>query len=153
MKRQAERAKRVSQSKPRRNWSLITRPLLHEVHMVFAPVDRLFEQLASGWVDSEKGRPVFEDSEGVLYEATPAVRGLVSALNRILLHHKINLDLDPVLKLCNKLDANMPITPEHVNTCKALIDQCRAAYRNMDMYVVKSLVNTELIALELEKTL
>lgn len=150
MRRAAVRAKRM-EVKPRRNWSRITRPMLHEADQVFGPIDAFLKQLQSGVVDAAAGRAVFKDTEGHWYEATPAVRGFVSAFERILTHYQIELNLEPVLKLCNKLDAGMPLTLAHIAQCTSLIDQCRRAYMGMDVFVVKGIVNTELIALELEQ--
>ncbi len=151
MRREAARAKRM-EIKPRRNWAKINRPMLHEVDQVFAPIDAFLRQLITGFVYcTEAGAPVFSDMEGDLYEATPAVRGFVSAFDRITAHYQIEIDLTPIIKLCNKLDAGMPVNEAHVDLCRSLIDQCRTAYRNMDVYQVKSLVNTELIDLEFKR--
>lgn len=151
MRREAARAKRM-EFKPRRNWANMARPLLHEVNMVFAPIDAFLRQLATGVVAcAETGEPVFSDMEGDLYQATPAVRGFVSAFERILNYYGLDIDTGPIVKLCNKLDAGMPITEGAVQHCQAIIDRCRAAYREMDMYQVKSLVNTELIDLEFKR--
>lgn len=151
MRREAARAKRM-EFKPRRSWTAINRPLPHEVNMVFAPIDTFLRKLATGFIEcADNGAPIFDDVEGHAYEATPAVRGFVSAFNRILDHYSIEIDNTPIVRLCNKLDAGMPITEGAVQHCQAIIDRCRAAYRNMDVYQVKSLVNTELIDLEFKR--
>ena len=120
--------------------------------MVFEPIESFFRELASGEVKcAPNGAAIFIHPEGEAYEATPAVRGFVAALYRILDHYQVRIDLMPVLKLCNKLDACMPITPEQVTQCQEIILLCRKAYSKTDAYVVKGLVNTELIAHEFEK--
>lgn len=148
LRRQAARQKPPA---PTRRWQFSgSKPRLHEIDFVFSPVERAFSQLASGEIDSVQGRPCFVDQEGVMYELAPALRGFASALHRISAAHSLDIDFAPVLKLCNRLDASMPITPELVAQCSAIITRFRVAYQKMDMYKVGSLVNTELIALEME---
>jgi hypothetical protein len=151
MRREAARAKRM-EFKPRRSWTAINRPLPHEVNMVFAPIDAFLRKLATGVIEcAQNGAPIFDDVEGQAYEATPAVRGFVSAFNRILDHYGFEIDTTPIIRLCNKLDANMPINEMVVAHCQGIVDRCRMAYRTMDMYQVKALVNTELIDLEFKR--
>lgn len=135
-----------------RVYSRLNRPMPHEVHMVFEPIESFFRELSSGEVKcAANGAAIFIHPEGEAYEATPAVRGFIAAPYRILDHYQVRIDLMPVLKLCNKLDACMPITPEQVAQCQEIILACRKTYSKTDAYVVKGLVNTELIAHEFKK--
>lgn len=128
------------------------RPMLHEVQMVFGPAEAFLDELATGWVSCvATGEPVFKECDGNLYEAIPAMRGLVDAMERICRHYAVDLDFSPAVKLCNKLEASMPVMPENVAAARAVFDLAKAYYRKMDAYVVRGLVNTELLAYEFEK--
>lgn len=155
MNRQMRRAQakaKPNQGRRMRIYSRLNRPMPHEVHMVFEPIEAFLRELASGEVKvAANGAVIFVHPEGEAYEAVPAVRGFMAAMYRILDYYQVHIDLMPVLKLCNKLDASMPITPEHVALCQQIITLCRKAYSQMDAYQVKSLVNTELIAHEFEQ--
>ncbi len=148
LRRQA--ARQMRRASPRRWQTNGAKARLYEIDFVFSPVERAFSQLARGEIDSVQGRPCFVDQDGILYELAPALRGFASALHRIATAHALDIDFEPVFKLCKKLDASMPLSPEHVAQCEAIIATFRAAYRKMDMYKVHSIVNTELISLELE---
>lgn len=154
MNRQMRRLSlKISSTKPPRTTRFTNRPMLHEVHMAFGPVESFLDQLESGYVDCEDttGAPVIRAFDGDVYVAVPAMRVLISSLQRITNHYRMDVDFGPAIKLCNKLEANMPLTLINVQQAQSVIQLCKAAYRKMDAYVVKDLVNTELIQLELEK--
>lgn len=128
------------------------RPLLHEVNMVFAPIDGFMRQLECGEVyATSKGVIIYQDHEGECYEAIPAVRGFVEVMQKSFLHYGLELDFDPIIKLANRLEASMPITPEHVNQGKEIIQKCRDAYRKMDCTVVGSIVKTIQIRIKINE--
>ncbi len=149
MRREAARAAKRPPIQIKK-WSA-NKPMLHEVEMVFGPVDSLLNELSTGFVNSVQGKPVFKDYEGVYYEAAPALSGLISAMERIFNHYKLHIDLQHLNRLCNRLDAGMPINVELITHCQHTIALCKSAYRKMDVYNVKSIVNTELIYQEQQK--
>lgn len=150
--RRAQAKAKPPQGRKMRVYARLNRPMPHEVHMVFEPIESFLRELATGEVKcAANGAAIFLHPEGEAYEAVPAVRGFMAAMQRILDHYQLEIDLAPVLKLCNKLDACMPITPDHLRQCEQVMAACRKAYSQMDVYQVKALVNTELIAHEFEQ--
>lgn len=153
MRRQAEKISRT-QAKPAR---ARFRPssnvaMLHEIEMVFGPIEIFLEQLSTGEVQAlGTGEIIFRDPRGEVYEAVPAVRGFAAALTRICTHFGLPISDKPVIKLCNRLEACMPINPNDVEAAKAEIAKFRQAYRKMDLSVIKGLVTTELISIELDR--
>lgn len=135
-----------------RYWVTSNRPMLHEVDMVFGPIDTFIERLATGEVECDaKGRIFFRDPRGEAYEAIPAVRGFLSVWQRLNDRYDLGMDFEQATKLCNRLEAHMPIQFNEVVSLRNLIDQCRKHYMKMDVLEVKSVVNTELIAIELQQ--
>lgn len=147
MNRAARRAKAKPQARRR-----YVRPLPHEVDMVFFDIDKFFRQLSEGLVDiDEKGVLVHQSLQGEKYQTLPAIMGFMSVWRRMSNHFKLGIDVQPVEKLCKRLEFGMPITPEEVEACKAIIANLRRIYARLNAYEVKSVVNTELIALELHQ--
>lgn len=120
--------------------------------MVFFDIDKFFRQLSDGLVDvDEKGVLVQQALNGEKYQTLPAILGFMSVWRRISNHFNLGIDVQPVEKLCKRLEFSMPITPEEVQTCKDIIDVMRQVYSRLNAYEVKSIVKTELIALELHQ--
>lgn len=154
MNRQIRRAqaKAKSAKAPRIARHQLRRPLPHEVDLVFADIDRFFRLLSDGLVDvDQRGVLVQQSLEGERYETIPAVLGFTSVWRRISNNFNLNIDVSPIEKLCKRLEACMPITPGEVEHSMAIILAMRRAYSKLDLYEVKSVVNTELIALELSQ--
>lgn len=152
-RRAQEKLVRSFRTKPLKHRRVGTNtPMLHEVNMVFGPVESFLAQLATGEVNAlPSGEIIFSDYQGETYEAVPAVRGFAGALKRVCSHFNLTISDAPVVKLCNRLDACMPITPADVEAARVEVAKFREAYRKMDLVVVKGLVTTELIAIELEQ--
>lgn len=131
----------------------ITKPTFVEVMLAFRPADELLLQLRTGFVDCLKnGEPIIHDkTDDDLYILAPALRGWVDAMERIMKHHRLNMDLGPMSRLASKLEAGMPINSQHIEQCQAVVNRCRAAYKNMDIFVVKELVKTQMIAFEVDR--
>lgn len=108
-------------------------PMLHEVKRAFDPLDGLLEQLATGEVECYRGLPVLWDKEDkAYYEAVPALRSFVVAFDMILADHHMNVDSSPLIRLCNKLEAGMPITTDLLDLCVHVTNLYRTAYRKVD---------------------
>jgi hypothetical protein len=131
----------------------VNKPTFVEMMLAFRPIEDVLRTLTQGEVECmPNGTPIHTDlAENEAYQITPAMRGWVAAMERIHAHHGQNLDFGPLVRLCNKLDACMPITKANVDECKRIVATSKAAYRDMDIYTVKSLVKTEMIAFEFER--
>lgn len=120
--------------------------------MVFGPIEQFLKVLKTGVVDSEKnGIITFEDYHKERYAAIPAVRVFVGALERLCGGFNIKMSFDHIKKMCNRLDACMPITKKEVEESIESIKNMKKAYMHMDVFKVEALVKTELISLEVER--
>lgn len=77
--------------------------------------------------------------------------GPVDAMLARLAEGWMQLDLDPVRKIVARLRYSTPIPPELVAQAQAVADQCKRAYRRMDLHEVGSVVKTQLIVNEAEQ--
>lgn len=127
------------------------RPMLHEVHSVFDPVEQLLKELGTGMVScDERGVPIIKPVVGQYCQAAPALLPLINALSAACAHYQIEIDFSPAIKLTNRLDCGMPITPELVGQAKAVFRLAKQAYMRMDACVVKSFSITEQIKIAVE---
>lgn len=132
----------------------IVRPTLPQILEAFRLPDQIFNQLATGEIESIKGVPCFRDltsTEHVWYAIAPAMEGWTSLWQRLIRRYGLAIDLRPVEIVSRRLDTGAPVTPEEIGSARRVIDECRKAYRRMDVYVVGSLVKTEQIAQQFER--
>lgn len=132
----------------------IVRPTLPQILEAFRLPDQIFNQLATGEIESIKGVPCFRDltsAEHVWYAIAPAMEGWISLWQRLVRRYALAIDLRPVEIICRRLDTGSPVTPEEIEAARHVIDECRTSYRRMDVYVVGSLVKTEQIAQQFER--
>ena len=129
----------------------IQRPTLVEVHHAFYLIDAVFNDLKGGEISVSDDGPVFKDElDGRWYPICDALAGWVDIWARLVRRYNLTINLAPLLQIENALRTDAEITPELVDACLAVIEQCRRAYRGMDMQVVKSIRKTTLIAIEAE---
>lgn len=127
------------------------RPHIIQVMRIFEPVDRIFEQLESDgtiMVDS-RGRAVFEDGSGQYHETSPAILGWIELWERMKAKGGLALDLEPLRKLCRKLDLDTVLMEDDVANAKATINECRRLFRGMDTVAVAGMVRDQQIAIEI----
>lgn len=132
----------------------VVRPTLPQQLEAFRLPDQIFAHLATGEIESIKGVPCFIDhteSSGTWYAIAPAMEGWLSLWRRLCRRYVLAIDLYPIEIIARRLDTGAPITPEEIDAARRVIDQCRKAYRGMDVYVVGSLVKTEQIAQQFER--
>jgi hypothetical protein len=113
----------------------------------FGAIDAMMQRLAEGWTHEIDGRAAFRDPvSGQWYEIAPALDGWIALWERLDRHYTLLLDLDPMRTISARLAAGEDIPPELVDAAVALVTACKRAYRRMDMYEVKTIVRTQLIA-------
>ena len=128
----------------------IIKPWLHEIHLVFAPIDAVFDQLKSGEIlCDDKGVPIFKDFEGQLYELCPAIEGWIETWEALSRNFRFHLDLEPLKKLNKKLEYGVILNEKDVEDGYSVINRCRELFRNMDVHAVKSVVRTQEIKIEM----
>lgn len=146
-RREANKAARRASSGRKRE--MINRPMLHEIHRVFAPIDALFDELRAGEVSSVLGEVVFQDQEGY-HTAAPALEGWVDLWEMLKREYRLQLDLAPLHVLASKLRDGTLLTLAEVDAAYSVINSCRDLYRGMDVYQVKSFVRTQQVKIAME---
>lgn len=123
------------------------KPTFVDMLKAFGAIDSMLAKLADGWIHALQGAAVFKNPvDGVWYEIPAALEGWVALWDRLSARHALGLDLDPARKLIARLRHGAPVPPELVLQVQRLVDQCKRAYRQMDMIEVGSVVKTQLIA-------
>lgn len=128
----------------------IVRPLpkhLDELR-VFAPITAVLDQLATGEIETARGDMVMPSLEhNEYYAVTPALAGWIKLWERIGHHHGTAVPLDALKRLHNRLHAGMLLQPSDIEAGRAEIEHQRQLFRHCDRQVLRSLANTESIAL------
>ncbi|WP_374537227.1 hypothetical protein [Chitinimonas taiwanensis] len=132
-----------------RRRALINRPMLHEIHRVFAPIDALFAELRAGEVSAVQGEAVFQDQDGY-HTAAPALEGWVDLWEMLKREYRLQLNLAPLHVLASMLRDGTLLTLDQVDAAYAVINSCRDLYRGMDVYQVKSFVRTQQVKIAME---
>lgn len=128
------------------------RPSFVDMMKAFGCVDAMLARLAEGWIHELQGAAVFRNpQDGVWYEIPAALEGWIALWERIDARYRLGLDLDPARKIVARLRYGSPIPPELAHRCQDLVDQCKRAYRRMDVYEIGNLVRTQLIANEADR--
>lgn len=123
------------------------RPNIADMMKAFGCIDAMLSRLAQGWIHEIQGAAVFKNPEdGVWYEIPAAMEGWVALWERLDTRYDLLLDLGPARKIIARLRYGTPIPPELVAQCQAVVDQCKRAYRRMDVYEIRGVVKTQLIA-------
>ena len=114
------------------------RPWPHEVRHVFAPVERMFDELRRGEITEIDGQPAFCDGEGNWFTVAPAIAGWVDTWQRLNQRLGLGIDLAPLQALGESLDTGAMLTVADVETAYQVIVRCREAYRVMDVNAAKA---------------
>lgn len=123
------------------------RPTFADMMKAFNCIDAMLARLADGWIHELSGAAVFKNpQDGVWYEIPAAMEGWVALWERLDARYQLGIDLGPARKIVARLRYGTPIPPELAAQCQAVVDQCKRAYRRMDVYEIRSVVKTQLIA-------
>lgn len=135
----------------RRRQRLRNLPTIADMAKAFGCIDAMLDRLSQGWIHEIQGAAVFRNpQDGVWYDIPAALEGWIALWERIDVRYRLGLDLDPARKIVARLRYSTPIPPELVQRCQALVNQCKRAYRSMDLYEIGSMVKTQLIANQVE---
>ena len=128
----------------------IIKPWPHEVHRVFAPIEWMFDELRRGEITELAGQAAFRDIDGGWFAAVPALEGWLDTWQRLDHQYRLGIDFAPLQRLASALEHNELMTAGDIEAAYAVIARCREAYREMDVYAVKSVVKTTEIVIALE---
>lgn len=150
-KRQADRMKR-NPTKPKRAPKVYvrTKPTLADMEGVFNKIDVMFTRIRTGYVDTVNGVPIMSDGQGDLIAIAPALHGWCELWDRIATRYGLILQTGPLTIMANRLEYGTPLTMELIDRSQAVIDRCRKIYAQLDVYEVRSMVNTQCIKYEFE---
>lgn len=127
------------------------KPGLDEAFVVFEPVDRLFVELDSGYLDSVNGLPVMLDWDGKYCEIAPALHGWADCWQRISDAESLALNLEPLRRISRKLRSVSPLTQAEVRAGKQAIHDTYRAFLSLPVSKIKNHAYSEEIAIHLEK--
>ena len=128
------------------------RPNFSDMAKAFGAVDAMLDKLKDGWIHDIQGNAVFKNpADGTWYDIPAALEGWVALWERIDHHHDLMLELKPMKDIVARLRYGAPIPPDMVAKCQTVVDQCKRAYRRMDLYEIGRLVKTQLIANKVEE--
>lgn len=145
-------------SKPRKRHNLLKtarsplhrRPHPFQAYRTFDPVYRLLDTLRTGEIDSQQGKALMVDWDGVQIEVVPALDGWICCWQRIIDGVQLPIDLSSLRQLLRYLTHNVMLTYEIIDAAYVVTDQCYQAYCQLPRQVIIGYSNTEQIAIELE---
>jgi len=146
MRRAAARAKPVETERV----ELLPRYL--DKFTVFSDIERIFEKLLHGEIETKQGKPIFTSAKGEICYVVPALEGWIGFWHRVA--QKMGLDdkhyaaMDLVRK---RLNSATPLQPEQVLAGIDCIARQRALYDKIDRDQLGSIARTHQIALYMEK--
>jgi hypothetical protein len=144
-RRQVAHSKPIAPPRRRRIFGL-TRPTLDEVRVCFAEIDHIFELLRAGEIDLHGDVPAFRAGEtGEWFQLAPALHCWSDLWDKLATHYHIPINTTSVRRLVDQLHAGEMVTETEVRQAWATINIARDAYRQMDVYEVKSFVRTIMI--------
>lgn len=126
-----------------------TRVSLTDMIKAFAPIDQLLAALYQGEIDVEGSVPVMRDWDG-WSEIAPAIHSWCDCWERIARHMATPLDLGFLRRLANRLSAGILLDLADVDRALGLVTRCRALYLACPLWLRKSAVQDELIAIALD---
>lgn len=143
MRRALAKGKRPEQEK------LIPLPSLLEEFTIFDIPQTILSKLRNGEIEAQQGIPVFFDNTGELNEVCPAMAGWIYTWKKLNEKLNLNLWLEPLEKVNNKLHAAIMLTEKDVAQAQAALDSCRAAFRRTDRQAIQRISQDAQIALQL----
>jgi len=130
---------------------LVPLPALLDEFTIFDMPQTIMEKLRNGEIEAYQGRPVFRDNTGTLCEICPALSGWIFTWQRINDELGLNINLEPLGKLHNKLQADMPLQPADVDAADATLKIMRQVFRASDRNRIASIAKTAQIAILIEE--
>lgn len=129
--------------------TLAERP--ERLHDVWSPLERILNEMErTGEIEvARNGRPVLMEA-GKWYELVPALRGLMDFHELAAHRYQLQVDLNALRKLANKLDAGAPIFEQDLNQVRACIAQCKHTAASLTVAQAIDLVRTVQIKHALE---
>lgn len=143
MRRAADRAKPIEHKR-------VDLPKYLDEFTIFSDIERVLEKLGNGEIEHVGGKAVFMASNGEWCQIVPALNGWISVWKRYDAQFKLNHDVSALVRVCNKLNYNAPLTEAQVKAAKDTVDNQRRLFRRLNRDQLASVAKTEQIAIFLE---
>lgn len=146
--------KRNKKYRPKPAGDRLLKTQLWKVAAVFNPLEAILDQLeTAGTIDvTTCGKPIFKDAvDGRWYETPTAIMGVVDAYQMHQERLEIDLGLEPLRQLANKLNYDMPIFQADTEACRACLARMKAATLNMTSDYARQMIVDFQIKEELQK--
>lgn len=111
---------------------IVPLPALLDEFTVFDMPQSIIDQLANGCVDAVDDIPVFRDNTGQWCEIAPALEGWIFTWCKINVDLNLNLSLNNMVILANRLNIGELIGSNHIDNAKKELMACRLAFRSAD---------------------
>lgn len=126
-------------------------PSIFDMKNAFDPIDQLLESLYQGEIDVEDSVPVMRDWDGWC-EISPAIHGWTDCWERISQRMgKPVHDLAFMRRLANRLASGILLDISDIDRAKAIVNRCRALYFACPLWIRKSAVQDEMIAIAMDE--
>lgn len=125
-------------------------PKILDEFAIFSDIDRIMQKLEHGEIEHANGRPIFLSATGEWCEVVPALNGWISVWKRYDQQFALQHDLSPLVRVCNKLNFNSPLTPAQVQAAKDTISAQRKLFKRLNRDEIASAARTEQTAILLE---
>lgn len=129
---------------------IVPLPSLMDEFTVFDMPQTIIDNIKNGQIDAYQGKPVFRDNTGQLCEVCPALAGWIETWEMINLQLGTNINLQPLGKLHNKLQADMPLSVPDVTTAEETLRSMRLVFRASDRNLIASIAKSAQIKILLE---
>lgn len=122
-------------------------PKILDEYDVFTDIERLLDKVELGEIEHINGNPVMQYKDGEWYEVVPAMNGWISAWKMFDQKFQLNHDVAPLVRLCNQLNYNSPITIKQLQEARAVVMEQRRLFRSLPRDEIASAAKTKQIAL------
>ena len=122
-------------------------PKILDEYDVFTDVERLLDKIELGEMESVNGNIVMQYKDGEWYEVVPALNGWISAWKMFDQKFKLNHDVAPLVKICNQLNYNSPISVRQLQEARATVMEERKLFRSIPRDELASAARTKQIQL------
>lgn len=119
---------------------------------VFGPIERILHRLETdGTVEVAGQYVVFkEDGRGGWYDAVAALRGVIQFHELASTRHKLPIDVQPLVKFANKLEASSPLFEEDIAKVRSCIAACKRQALQLRLSQADDIVKTIQISMRID---
>ena len=124
-----------------------------KVYAVFAPIENVLQKIEADGTVNVAGRQVIfrDDASDAWYDLPVAMRGVIHFHELANARHGAQVDLTPMIKFANKLDAGAPIFEDDIAQLRVCINGCKRQAMALRVSEAESLLQTVRISMEIDR--